>query len=169
MLAILLARWAAYAVATGSPDASPACVAAEAVVAELWSQPRRPPLSAGLEVRFKSPAWSRASQLRQGGWNGPAPSEALLTRWESSPPSSAATCANVQAVGASMAIASPGEGAGDDARTSVGLPVIDEAGRQALVQVSTLRRPLGSSVYLYLLEKSAGRWKVVSRRMLAIS
>lgn len=169
MLAILLAGWAAYAVATGLPDASPACAAAEAVVVELWSEPGRPPLSAGLEVRFNSPAWSRASQLRQGGWSGPAPSEALLTRWESSPPSSAMTCANVQAVGASMAIASPGEGAGDDARTTIALPVIDAAGRRALVQVTTLRKSLGSSVYLYLLEKSAGRWRVVSRRMLAIS
>ncbi len=79
------------------------------------------------------------------------------------------TCANVQAVWASMAIASPGEGAGDDARTTIGLPVIDAAGRRALVQVTTLRKSLGSSVYLYLLEKSAGRWRVVSRRLLAIS
>jgi hypothetical protein len=51
----------------------------------------------------------------------------------------------------------------------MGLPVLDPTERQALVQVSTLRKPLGGSVYLYLLHKSEGRWTVVSRRMLAIS
>lgn len=165
MFASVVAGWAAYALATGSPVVSPACAAAEAVIATLGSEPGRAPLSSGLEARFESPAWRRASQLRQGGWSGPTPSVDLLTRWERSPPTSAATCANIQALGAYTTDASPDAGA----RTTMGLPVLDPTERQALVQASTLRKPLGGSVYLYLLHKSEGRWTVVSRRMLAIS
>ena len=169
MLTGILAGLAAHVLATAPAVATPACAAAVAVVEDLWSKPGQPPLSAGAVARFKSPAWKRASELRQGGWSGPVPSDALLTLWEASPPTSATTCGNVSAMSSAKAIDLPVDAAPDSARTTIGLPVLDRSGRQALVQVTTRRNPIGSSVYLYHLRKTGAGWSVVSRRMLAIS
>ena len=152
MILTFLAGLAASALAPSSAvKPSPACAAAERLIDEVWSSTEgQPPISSSGEPRFKSPVWKRPRELVQGGWSGPAPSVALLDQWERDAGSTATSCANVRAYADSKAIALP-PGAGPDAeRTAVGLPAVDRAGVEALVQVQTHRRPMGGGVYLYL-------------------
>lgn len=146
------------------------CAAAERLIVEIWSsQTDQPPMSSDAEPSFKSPTWKSPRELVQGGWSGPSPSVTLLDLWGRDAGSTATRCANVRAYVAAKAIGLPADAQADAERTVVGLPVVNKGGTEALVQVVTRRRTLGSNVYLYVLRQSDGQWAVVSRRMLVIS
>jgi hypothetical protein len=168
MSSFLLTGLAGLALAASSSGApSPkACAAVEPLLASAWAQtPPRPRLSPEAATPFRG-KWKHASELRQGGWSGPAPSAALLHRWELSGSRNALDCANIQSLARSKGIE---PSSGEPEATVIGLPVVDASGSEALAQVTTRRKMLGGSVYLYLLRWSEGRWTVVSQRMLVIS
>lgn len=93
----------------------------------------------------------------------------MLDQWERGEASTATTCVNVQAYIKAKGVSVDPASDAKQVRVAIAMPVVARSGAEALVQVWTYRQPVGTSAYLHLLRKSAGRWSVISRRLLAIS
>lgn len=147
-------------------SASPACEAAEALIEASVTDIAVGALVDGPAPPFRG-RWKNASELKAGGWTGQPPTAELLDAWQVAAGENVLACPSIRTSPARSKGASVSRGE----THLVGLPIVDDTGYEAIAQVSITKPSpeMGGSVHLYLLQKFKTGWRVVSRRMIAIS
>lgn len=162
---VLLAIFASAAAGSVASPMNPACAAAAPLVAAAAQDEEA--------VRFSHEPPPPYSLKENGpvaaGWVGQAPTMDLATRMEGASRTassrSALDCANV--VAAVDAHAARSQGPATTIR--LGLPVLSPDGAEAVAVISKAAPIGGERLLIYLRRDSAGEWRILGHRLLALS
>lgn len=158
--------------AANAEGSGKACQAAEAVL-PLANADGPPPL-------FSDAPRDHGRQLAdedlRGGWSGRAPSLSTVRNFKRAPAVSALTCQGVARLARQRGevvtfvqgrarLDAMGLVMGKTGYLySLSLPVFDDPGQEALIEIASSTNHLGGGVDLLLLAKQNGRWTVVGRK-----